>query len=147
MILVDANLLVYAVNRDAEAHGPARRWLTRVLNGRETSETVGLAWVTILAFLRLATRTGILERPLPVRAACELVEGWLALPNVVVVHPGVRHLAVLRRLLEEAGAGGNLTMDAHLAALAIENHAEVCTADRDFGRFGGVRWRNPIAAS
>jgi predicted nucleic acid-binding protein len=79
-----------------------------------------------------------------VTQALDLVDGWLAQPNAVIVHPGRRHASIVRELLEATGSGGNLTTDAHLAALAIEHGAEIQTADSDFHRFAGLRWSNPL---
>jgi toxin-antitoxin system PIN domain toxin len=105
---------------------------------------VRLPWVVILGFLRLATHRQISENPLPVAAACAVVESWLTRPQVSVLHPGERHAAILFGLLRSTGAGGNLTTDAHLAALAVEHGLEICTTDTDFARFPGLRWKNPL---
>jgi toxin-antitoxin system PIN domain toxin len=142
MILVDANLLIYAVNQDAPLHRRAKAWLESAFSG---PETVGLSWNVLLAFLRLTTRQGLFRRPLPVDTAFDLVGAWLDQPSSNVVHPGPRHLAILRDLLLPMGAGGNLTSDAHLAALAIEHGAQLCSSDADFARFPGLKWRNPVA--
>lgn len=140
MRIVDANVLLYAVNEDAGQHDRARAWLDGALNG---SETVGFAWIALLAFLRLATRPGLFPRPLPVEAATDTVEQWLAQPPAVLVEPTRRHPAVLRDLLARVGTGGNLVNDAHLAALAVEHNAGVVSFDGDFARFPGVRWQAP----
>jgi len=144
MRLLDANLLLYAVNRDAPLHTQAKRWLESVMSG---GETVAFSWNVILAFLRLTTRQGLFRAPLSPERAFDLVAAWLEHPPVTVIHPGPRHLEVLRDLLRPLGTGGNLTSDAHLAALAIEHGAELCSCDGDFARFPGLRWRNPLAAS
>lgn len=136
MFVVDANVLIYATNEDAQRHEAARRWLDEALNG---ATTVGLSWASLLAFLRITTRSGILPRPLTVDDACDVVDVWLEAPTSVVIEPTVRHATVLRSLLVSSGTGGNLTSDAHLAALAIEHRATVCSFDRDFERFPGVR--------
>jgi uncharacterized protein len=141
VILVDANLLIYAANEDARLHREARRWLESVLSGREA---VGLAWTVLLAFLRITTTPGILSRPLPVDAALTLMQDWLETPICSIADPGPDHARILRKLLLDAGTGGNLTSDAHLAAIAIERGAELCSFDRDFRRFSGLRWRNPL---
>jgi toxin-antitoxin system PIN domain toxin len=140
MLLVDANVLLYAVNEDAPRHQQARTWLTEQLGG---GEPVGFAWIALLAFLRISTLPGMSPRPLPVRDALDVVTDWLAAPSGTTVVPTARHPAILRGLLLEAGTAGNLTSDAHLAALAIEHGATICTYDRDFDRFPGVRWRMP----
>jgi uncharacterized protein len=142
MKLPDVNLLMYAVDETSPNHGRARPWLDALLSG---TEPVGFAWSVLIAFVRLSTRAQILANPLPVEKAFDIVEGWLAQPCALVLHPTERHLAVLRGLVEPLGTAGNITTDAHLAALAIEHGAEVCSADTDFGRFRGLRWTNPLA--
>ena len=142
MILVDANLLIYAVNADAPLHRKAKSWLESALSG---TETVGFSWNVLLAFLRLTTRPGLFRRSLPVDTAFDLVASWLDQESAAIVHPGPRHLLVLRELLLPLGAGGNLTSDAHLAAMAIEHRAELCSSDTDFARFPGLKWRNPLS--
>ena len=141
MKLVDANVLLYAVNRASAHHERARQWLEEILSG---DEPVGLPWVAVLAFLRLATSDRVFPKPLSVDQAVAVVDGWLAQPAVVVVSPGDDHWRVLRRLLSEVGTAANLTTDAHLAALALENAAELCSADADFTRFPAVRAVNPL---
>jgi uncharacterized protein len=138
-----ANLLIYAFDETSPGHVRARTWVEESLSG---PEPVGFAWTVLLAFLRITTRPRIFEHPLGPSEAFEIVEGWLAKPNAVVLHPTERHLGVLRGLLEPLGTAGNLTTDAHLAALAIEHGAELCSADPDFGRFPGLRWNNPLGA-
>ena len=142
MILVDANLLIYAVDSDSPHHRKARRWLEELLSG---TTPVGLAWVVILAFLRITTRSGILRRPLAPERALEFIDSWLAQPYVHALSPGDGHWAVLRQLLRAVGTAGNLTSDAHLAAMALERGCDVYSTDGDFGRFSGVRHVNPIA--
>ena len=141
MIILDANLLLYAVNKDAMQHAKAKVWLESILSG---SEVVGFPWNVILAVLRLTTRPGVFRHPLRIERAFDLVAEWLNQPAAQVVHPGTRHLAILRGLLTPIGTGGNLTSDAHLAAFAIEQNAELCSCDADFGRFAGLHWRNPL---
>jgi toxin-antitoxin system PIN domain toxin len=138
--VVDANVLVYAVNEDAPAHEAARRWLNDALSGREP---VGFAWVVLLAFLRLSTRPGLSAHPLDLRTATAVVESWLGQPPAVVLHPTPRHLGVLAGLIAALGSGGNLVNDAHLAALAAEYDGRVVSFDTDFGRLPGVRWTTP----
>ncbi len=141
MILVDANLLIYAVNRDAPHHEAARKWLERTLSGEER---VGLPWVCLLGFLRLTTRPGILANPLTVEHATEFVEDWLEQPFAEPVAPGPGHWPILRHLLLAAGTGGNLTSDLHLVAMAIEQGAAIYSADHDFQRFAGIDHVNPL---
>ncbi|HEY7280407.1 MAG TPA: type II toxin-antitoxin system VapC family toxin [Actinomycetota bacterium] len=140
MNLVDANVLLYAVNEDSPLHDRARTWLDESLGG---SETVGFAWIALLAFVRLSTRADLFPRPLRLAEGIEVVDGWLGAPAAVVVHPTTRHLAVLAGLLEPFGTATNLVNDAHLAALAVEHRGTVISFDHDFGRFPGVKWREP----
>ncbi len=141
MILVDANLLIYVVNRDDPRHSKARRWWESVLSG---TKVVGIPWVAASAFVRITTRAGLMPQPLTIEQACDYVSDWLDQPHVSRVVPGVGHWAVLSALLRTSGAAGNLVTDAHIAALAIENGATVASADRDFGRFEQVPSLNPI---
>lgn len=140
MNLVDANLLLYAVNEADTEHDRARSWLDGALSG---TEAVGFSWVVLLAFLRLSTKVGLFPRPLPTADALGIVRAWLDQGPSVVVEPTPRHLDVLGGLLSPVGAAGNLTTDAHLAALAVEHDATIVTYDSDFGRFPGVRWAIP----
>ena len=142
MILVDVNLLIYAVNEDSPDHRKARSWLEAAVSG---NETVGLPWIVLLAFLRLTTRAGLFQKPLSVDAAFDLVDAWLQQPSVTIPEPAARHLQTMRDLISPLGTGGNLTSDAHLAALAMEHGAEFCSTDNDFARFRRLRWRNPLA--
>jgi uncharacterized protein len=141
VILIDANLLIYAIDADSPHHRRAHRWLEDTFSD---PTPVGLAWVVVLAFLRLTTRPGILTRPLKIEQALQYVDEWLALPYVNAVSPGENHWGVFRNLLRAAGTAGNLTSDAHLAALAIEHGATVCSADSDFKRFPGLEHFNPL---
>lgn len=140
MILVDANVLLYAVNRSEPRNPEARAWLDGALGD---TETVGFAWVVLLAFLRLSTRVGLFPRPLTAVEALERTNRWLAQPCAIVAEPSARHLNVLSDLLRATATGGNLVADAHLAALAVEHRAAVVSYDSDFGRFPGVTWRRP----
>ena len=142
MKIIDANLLLYAVNEDSPRHDRARRWLEEALSG---PETVGFAWTVLLAFLRLSTRTVVFPSPLTLGKAFDLVASWLDQPCATIVHPTERHADLLRDLLVPLGTAGNLTSDAHLAALAIGHGAELCSCDSDFGRFPGLRWTDPLA--
>jgi toxin-antitoxin system PIN domain toxin len=138
----DLNLLLYAIDRRSPQHEPALRWWNGTLSG---TETVGLAWTVLLGFVRLSTSPRVVSSPLDPASAMDYVERWLGRHQVTVVEPTRRHSAVLRDLLRATGTGGNLVMDAHLAALAIEHGATLCSADRDFGRFPGVELSNPLA--
>lgn len=140
MKVVDANVLLYAVNASADHHDESRAWLDGELNG---GSTVGFSWLALLAFVRLATKPGLFPAPLPVAGALDRVQDWLAQPTSVVLEPTVQHAQVLRGLLSAVGTGGNLTSDAHLAALALEHRGTVVTYDSDFGRFPGVSWTRP----
>jgi len=139
--LVDANLLLYAVDEGSPHHAVAKPWLERQLSG---PETFAFAWAVLLAFVRLATNPRVFVAPVTVDAALDLVDSWLEQPNVTVIHPTDRHRQVLRELLLALGTAGNLTSDAHLAALSIEHGAELCSGDNDFARFPRVRWSNPL---
>lgn len=141
MIVPDVNLLVYAYNRDAPHHAEAKAWWEGILN---SEQPVGLAWVAVLGFLRLMTHRAVLVTPLEPRRALEHVRSWLRQPNVQVLDPGERHLDVLDELVTATGVAGNLTTDAHLAAIAIEHQGELASNDADFARFPGLRWRNPL---
>ncbi len=141
MKLPDANLLLYAADETSPHHLRAVQWLQELLAG---TEPVGFTWLVLLAFLRISTNARIYADPLRPDEAFDRIEGWLAQPCVLVLHPTERHLAILRGLLEPLGTGGNITSDAHLATLAIEHGGEVCSADNDFARFRGLRWTNPL---
>ncbi len=137
MKLPDVNVLLCAVNKASAEHEQARVWLESAFNG---PGGVGLAWVALLGFIRLATRRGILTKPLAVEDALSVARAWLAEPRAHVLHPTERHPQILSRLLVAAGAGGNLTTDAHLAALAIEHGATLGSFDRDFERFAALEF-------
>ena len=143
MILIDANLLIYAIDSTSPHHGAARRWLEKVLS---SSERVGLTWGVILAFLRIVTHPAVVRRPLSPESAVEYIDSWLAQPNVLTVGPGEKHWLLLRTLLRSSGTAGNLTSDAHLAALALELDCEIYSSDHDFKRFHGVKHVNPLEA-
>ena len=144
MILVDANLLLYAYHPRAEQHEQSRAWLEKALSG---PELVRFAWVTLWAFLRIGTNPRVFERPLSISEAEEAISSWLALPAVGILEPGERHWDTLRSLALDGQTVGPLVMDAVLAAIAIEHGATVCTTDRDFSRFSSLKWTNPIIAS
>lgn len=141
MKLPDVNLFLYAADSTSPRHRPAHAWVQETLSG---TETVAIAWTVLLAFLRLSTNPAVFAQPLQAGEALDLVDGWLERPNVTVVEPTERHPAVLRELLVALGTAGNLTSDAHLAALAIEHGALLCSCDADFSRFPGLRWVDPL---
>jgi len=141
MILIDANLLLYAYNPRAPEHDASRVWLEATLSG---SELVRFAWLTLWAFLRISTNLRVFERPLSMAEATDIVSSWLAQPVAGVLDPGERHWDVLRELTRQGQTTGPLVMDAALAALAVEHGATLHTTDRDFARFPGLTWVNPI---
>lgn len=142
MVLIpDVNLLIYAYNLDAPDHRSARSWWETALSG---TTPVGLPWVVILGFVRIMTSRRILSSPLPTTEAIGHVRTWLEQPHAQIVHPGPRHLDLVEELATAARVTGELTTDLHLAALAIEQQADLCSNDSDFGRFPGLRWRNPL---
>jgi toxin-antitoxin system PIN domain toxin len=141
-MLIDANLLLYAVDAQAPEHERAAHWLEEQLNGHRR---VGLPWESLAAFVRIATHPRASANPISTADAWELVESWLAVPAVWTPVPTDQHAAVFGDLLRRYRPTGNLVPDAHLAALAIEHGLEVCSADTDFARFSEVRWRNPLA--
>jgi uncharacterized protein len=143
VVVVDANVLLYAVDRASAHHEPARSWLDTALGG---AEAVGLSWVALLAFIRIATSAVVFPTPLTADEATGQVESWLGAPAAVVLQSTPRHASLLRGLLRDTGTAGNLTTDAHLAALALEHGADIVSYDRDFGRFAGVRHRLPDPA-
>ncbi len=140
MLLVDANVLLYAVNRSSREHPAARDWLRTALSG---SEAVAFGWTVVLAFLRLSTHAAVFPRPLTLSEAAEVLERWLEAPPAILVEPTRRHLPLLLGLLEDAGVVGNLVGDSHLAALALEHGATVVSFDRDFARFHGLPLHRP----
>jgi toxin-antitoxin system PIN domain toxin len=141
VILLDANLLIYAYDSVAAEHTRARSWLERRF---ASSESTGLSWITILAFLRIATSRRYESDPMSTDEAAFVVSGWIALQNVVLVSPTERHWRILHDLRPRSQARGPLIMDAHLAALAIEHGATLCTNDRDFLRFPGLKVEFPL---
>lgn len=142
MILVDANILVYARLSSFKQNVRARAWLDARLNG---SAPVGLPWPSLLGFVRITTNPRILDRPLAIEQAWQQVTEWLACPPVWIPHPGDAHAGILGSLLAGTRASGNLVPDAHLAALALEHGLTVFSSDGDFARFDGLVWENPLA--
>jgi toxin-antitoxin system PIN domain toxin len=141
MILIDANLLLYAYNRQAREHARARAWLETILNG---TSPVGLAWVTLWAFLRITTNPRVFEHPLSLDEATAIAATWLEQPVVHLLEPGERHWEILRAMTHQGQTAGPLVMDAMMAALAIEHGATLQTTDRDFARFPGLSWIDPL---
>lgn len=142
MIVPDVNLLAHTHDLRFHRHEAARAWWEALMNA---SGSIGLPWAAILGFIRISTNSGIFENPPDVGRACGRVRSWLAQPQTVLIHPGDRHAEILFGLLEAAGTAGNLTTDAHLAALAIEYQAELHSTDSDMARFPGLRWTNPLS--
>lgn len=142
MILPDLNLLVYAHNEAAPLHGAARQWWEETVNAEQR---IGVPWAVAIGFIRLVTHSSVLHEPRRPLDALAIVRGWFALPGVEPLDPGPRHLEIVEGLFRASGVGGALTTDTHLAALAIEHQAELFSNDADFGRFPGLRWRNPLA--
>lgn len=141
MRLLDVNILLYAINADSAHHRAARKWLEAAIIG---PETIALPWIVILGFLRLSTSRHVFPKPLSAEDAIALVDDWLGRSNVVPLYPGPGHWRLLKSLMTSSGTAGNLTTDAHLAALAIEQGCELCSTDADFGRFAQLNWTNPV---
>lgn len=142
MILVDANLLLYAYHPRAEEHLASRAWLEATLSG---SALVRFAWFTIWAFLRISTNPRVFANPLSPSEAEAAVSSWLARPSTGILEPGERHWEILREMVRDARCSGPLMMDAALAAIAVEHGATLHTTDRDFSRFTRLKWVNPLA--
>ena len=142
MIVPDINLLLYAVVDGFPEHERARAWWEEALTG---DEEVAIPAPVLFGFLRLITNRRVLDRPLDVESALAHVESWLERPNVRFLLPGPRHLELAFGLLHALGTAANLTTDAQIAAVAIENQADLHSNDTDFGRFEGLRWVNPLA--
>lgn len=141
MKIIDLNLLIYAVNRDAPDHDTARSWWESCLCG---TETIGLPWAVLLGFLRITTHPKIMPNPITSGQAVELVEDWLRQPPVQVIAPTDRHWSIFRQFVSDFGTAANLTTDAHIAALAVERGAVLYSSDNDFSRFRHLQWINPL---
>jgi uncharacterized protein len=141
VIIPDINLLIYAYDSTSPWHKRASRWWASCLSG---TTPIGISWVVALGFVRLWTNPRVFSNPMPVDIAAAHVESWLSRRVVRIVNPGPRHAELVFSWLRSAGRGGNLTTDAHLAALAVEFRGIIHTADTDFLRFSGVKWVNPL---
>ncbi len=142
MTLLDANLLLYAYNADAPQQPVAARWLSELL---DSGEAIALPWVTIWAFIRIATNSRVWSNPLSAAQVFTIIEEWMAQPGVVVLQAGPRHAEILKRLISEHSVTGPLVTDAVLAALALENGAILASTDQNFRRFPELRWTNPFS--
>ena len=143
MILMDANLLLYAEDSLSEHHESARTWWDEQLSG---SDPVGLCWPVLIAFVRIGTNQRLHQRPLTVREAVDRLQSWFDQPCVRILQPTEEHWFILQRMLREGNATANLVSDAQLAALAVEHNCQLQSTDADFARFPGLDWRNPIAS-
>ncbi len=143
MIVVDSNLLIYAYTATSPEHVPARRWVESVFSGKDP---VRIPWSTVHAFLRITTQSSLFERPFTIAEAAAIIESWMEQPSVAILQPGGRYWSILRRLLRDSQIRGNLVMDAHLAALALEHGGTLFTTDKDFARFDELRMTNPLKA-
>ncbi len=142
-MLVDANILLYAIDEESRFHGPARRWLEGALNG---PRRVGIPWMSLTAFVRIATHPRALREPLSPAEAWQFVDEWLDAPAAWVPGPGTGHRDILGRLVRDLELRANLVTDAALAALCIEHGLQMISADSDFARFAEITWLNPVQA-
>ncbi|GJL54529.1 MAG: ribonuclease VapC [Nitrospirales bacterium] len=142
MKIVDLNVLLYVVNENTPHHSLLREWWEQTINDEET---IGIPWVVLLGFLRLASNPSVFPRPLDPDAIIRKVDTWLAQTTIHVLTEKEGHWEIFRLLLGDSGTAGNLTTDAHLAALAMSYSAILVSCDNDFARFKGLRWENPIA--
>ena len=142
MILIDANILLYAEDSLSPHHNRAREWWDARLSG---NEPVYLCWMVLAAFIRIGTNRRVFKNPLTLDDAVKRVESWLDQPCTRVIYPTRNHWTILKEMLLQGKARANLVTDAHLAALAIEHGCELNSTDADFSRFPGLRWKNPLA--
>ncbi|MBC8089349.1 MAG: type II toxin-antitoxin system VapC family toxin [Phycisphaerae bacterium] len=142
MKILDLNLLIYAMNVASPLHASAKDWLETLLSGEES---IALPWIVVVGFLRVTTHPRVLPRPLTPEAAMGVIDALVERPHLSLLSTPDGHWTVLRNLIAKSGTAGNLATDAHLAAIAIQHDAELCSADSDFGRFAGLRWTNPLA--
>jgi len=141
MILVDANLLLYAEDSLSEHHEAARTWWDAQLSG---AEPICLCWPVLTAFIRIGTNARLHRRPLTLGEAVERVHSWFDQPCVRIIHPGEQHWPIFQVMLRDGKAIGSLVSDAHLAAMAVEHNCILQSTDVDFARFKGLKWNNPI---
>ena len=141
MIILDANLLLYAYSTAAPEHRRARAWVEHVFLG---DALVGLPWQSISAFIRILSNASLPGERFTVKELAEIVEGWIDRPSVRLLTPGERHWVLFQEMLLKGQARGRMTTDAELAALTIEYGGVLYTTDRDFARFPGLRWHNPL---
>ena len=141
MKIIDINILIYAINRDAPSHQSIKEWFE---NAVKEDEIIGLPWIVILGFIRIVTNNRVMPSPLSSDSAIKLINEWLSLPGVRIVSPGRNHWEILKELFSGLGTAANLTTDAHIAAMAIENGAKLISTDNDFSRFSKLRWVNPL---
>lgn len=141
MILVDVNLLLYAENSQGENYEKARSWWQHQLSG---TETVGLSWTVLTAFIRIGTHPRVYAQPLALKDAIAHVQSWFDQPCVRLLEPTTAHWSILQKMLLAGNAPANLVTDAHLAALALEHNATLFSTDADFSRFPGLKWKNPL---
>ena len=141
MIVVDLNILLYAINPTFEHHAKIKKWWETSMNG---NEPIGLAWIVLLGFMRISTNPRIFPNPLSTETAIRKIDIWLNHHNTQLMHESENHWSILRELLNDTGAAGNLVTDAYLAALSISNGAKLVSCDNDFARFPKLRWQNPL---
>jgi uncharacterized protein len=141
MILLDVNLLVHAYDANSRHHAQTRPWWENQLNG---SQMIGLSWVAVLCFIRLLTNPRIYQQPYSAEEVVAIVGTWFQQPHVKIIHPADQHFTMLAGLIRHLGTAGNLTTDAHLAALAVERGLILQTTNADFARFPGLKWHNPL---
>jgi len=142
VIVIDANILLYAYDADSDKHAKARAWVEEVFSG---ASPLGLPWQTVSAFMRIVTNPRLTGKRFTPAEVVEIVDEWVNQPNVRLLGPGDDHWNFLRQMMVDGQARGPLVTDAQLAALTIEYGGVLHTTDRDFSRFPGLRWKNPIA--
>ena len=144
MILIDANILIYAYNEVSSEHKAARRWLSEVLAGQIP---VNLPWISLMAFIRVTTNKRLFDKPYSTDEAFDVVANWLSAPASRAIHPGDEHLQLVKQIARFNKLEGSDLTDAHLAAIAIEHGLRIATTDVDFPKFKGLRVFNPLASS